>query len=1046
MEVVALVSGGKDSCFAMMRCLDYGHKVVALANLIPLDDGVDELDSYMYQTVGHQIVVSYAKCMGLPLFRRRIRGSTRDQGLKYNVTAGDEVEDMFALLSEVKRQIPSISAVSSGAIASDYQRLRVESVCSRLGLVSLAYLWKQDQTLLLEEMIRRGIVAITVKVAALGLKPSSHLGKELAELKCHLLQMNESYGINVCGEGGEYETLTLDCPLFCNARIILDDYEVILHSADSIASVGILHPRAFHLEHKPDSSDTIGDGSVTQDISSCVYEVDEVITCTDEEKHTLNPAVDACTNKDLCISKTGKNLRSISCWIQDRSRDLEVGLKEDLIAVLSGIDNQLQEEGLGWVNVLYVHLYISNMKEFGLANEVYVSFITEKKCYLGVPSRSTIELPLVQVGLGKAYVEVLVSDELKKRVLHVQSISCWAPSCIGPYSQATLYGEILYMAGQLGLDPPTMKLCPGGATAELELALQNSEAVANAFSCSIYSSAIHFLVYCSAQLTSDEKDEVEQTLQSSYITRLDCSKTGLYPTVLYVFAPDLPKGARVEIKPILYVPTNDDGVATREMETGMTQPAPSQAWSAQYSDLHDSCCQIHTIDGRICSAVVSVTSDIASKICSTAGQLYHTEDNLKAMARFCAFQIVKILGDNKFSWDSITMLRFYYSVENSVAADAMSRAFSEAFTELAEDNSSLRTDESPCYNIVPVSAKMRLLACCYNDPEMQIDPDTVYPIRPDCRLDAPKTRFKPRAGLTLSPKRWKLLHNEEGVLDIAGVIKRVQRGGIHPTIKGEVWEFLLGCYDPKSTTEQRNQLRQQRRLEYEKLKTKCREMDTTVGSGRVITMPVITEDGQPIADPNADGGARPSSVGSEQQTTGAPLPKEVIQWKLTLHQIGLDVNRTDRVLVYYESQENLARLWDILSVYSWVDKDIGYCQGMSDLCSPISIILEHEADAFWCFERLMHRVRRNFQSTSTSIGVRAQLTTLSTIMKSVDPKLHEHLENLDGGEYLFAFRMLMVLFRREFSFVDTMYLWELQNVAAHVVYGVQSKSLFNVGE
>jgi len=102
---------------------------------------------------------------------------------------------------------------------------------------------------------------------------------------------------------------------------------------------------------------------------------------------------------------------------------------------LSAIDNQLKEEGLGWVNVLYVHLYISNMKEFGLANEAYVSFITEKKCYLGVPSRSTIELPLVQVGLGKAYVEVLVSSELKKRVLHVQSISCWAPSCIGPYSQ-----------------------------------------------------------------------------------------------------------------------------------------------------------------------------------------------------------------------------------------------------------------------------------------------------------------------------------------------------------------------------------------------------------------------------------------------------------------------------------------------------------------------------------------------------------------------------------------------------------------------------------
>lgn len=60
---------------------------------------------------------------------------------------------MFILLNEVKQQIPSVAAVSSGAIASDYQRLRVENVCSRLGLVSLAYLWKQDQSLLLRDMV-----------------------------------------------------------------------------------------------------------------------------------------------------------------------------------------------------------------------------------------------------------------------------------------------------------------------------------------------------------------------------------------------------------------------------------------------------------------------------------------------------------------------------------------------------------------------------------------------------------------------------------------------------------------------------------------------------------------------------------------------------------------------------------------------------------------------------------------------------------------------------------------------------------------------------
>ena len=43
--------------------------------------------------------------------------------------------------------------------------------------------------------------------------------------------------------------------------------------------------------------------------------------------------------------------------------------------------------------------------------------------------------------------------------------------------------------------------------------------------------------------------------------------------------------------------------------------------------------------------------------------------------------------------------------------------------------------------------------------------------------------------------------------------------------------------------------------------------------------------------------------------------------------LGLDVLRTDRTLVFYEKQENLSKLWDILAVYAWIDKDVGYCQG-----------------------------------------------------------------------------------------------------------------------
>jgi diphthine-ammonia ligase len=60
------------------------------------------------------------------------------------------VEDLYQLLAFAKARMPAIQAVASGAIASDYQRLRVENVCARLGLVSLAYLWHQPQDQLLQ--------------------------------------------------------------------------------------------------------------------------------------------------------------------------------------------------------------------------------------------------------------------------------------------------------------------------------------------------------------------------------------------------------------------------------------------------------------------------------------------------------------------------------------------------------------------------------------------------------------------------------------------------------------------------------------------------------------------------------------------------------------------------------------------------------------------------------------------------------------------------------------------------------------------------------
>ncbi|EEE67300.1 hypothetical protein OsJ_24510 [Oryza sativa Japonica Group] len=315
--------------------------------------------------------------------------------------------------------------------------------------------------------------------------------------------------------------------------------------------------------------------------------------------------------------------------------------------------------------------------------------------------------------------------------------------------------------------------------------------------------------------------------------------------------------------------------------------------------------------------------------------------------------------------------------------------------------------------------------------------DSYYEVRSDCTDDVPKSKFKIKAGKTLSVRKWQAAFSTDGCLDIASVLSRIQKGGVHPTVRGKVWEFLLGCFDPRSTFDEREEIRQIRRLQYARWKEDCREMDSHVGSGKVITAPLITEDGRPIKDPlvlleatssenTSDGTSTSSTNGNEIDESASRITdKLIIDWKLTLHQIGLDVLRTDRTMVFYENKENLSKLWDILAVYAWIDKDVGYCQGMSDLCSPMIVLLKDEADAFWCFEKLMRRLRGNFKCTDQSVGVANQLQYLASIIQVLDPKLHDHLEILGGGDYLFAFRMFMVLFRREVSFGDSLYLWEM---------------------
>jgi len=271
MKVIALISGGKDSTFNMMECIRHGHEIVALVNLRPPnslsiqnethsanshDDICQELDSYMYQSVGNELIELYAQAAELPLYRATITGKVLNQNLDYEPTeSGDEVEDLYRCIQHCKQEMElkhgyTIEAVSSGAILSTYQKNRVENICTRLGMKSLAYLWSRNQSELLDEMIAQGIHAILIKVACMGLTPEKHLAQTLSQMRPHLKELEAKYGANVCGEGGEYETLTLDCPLFKKKKISILETQMKIHSNDAFAQVGYLLFKEFCLIDK----------------------------------------------------------------------------------------------------------------------------------------------------------------------------------------------------------------------------------------------------------------------------------------------------------------------------------------------------------------------------------------------------------------------------------------------------------------------------------------------------------------------------------------------------------------------------------------------------------------------------------------------------------------------------------------------------------------------------------------------------------------------------------------------------------------------------
>uniref|UniRef100_A0A3Q3BM71 TBC1 domain family, member 16 n=1 Tax=Kryptolebias marmoratus TaxID=37003 RepID=A0A3Q3BM71_KRYMA len=211
--------------------------------------------------------------------------------------------------------------------------------------------------------------------------------------------------------------------------------------------------------------------------------------------------------------------------------------------------------------------------------------------------------------------------------------------------------------------------------------------------------------------------------------------------------------------------------------------------------------------------------------------------------------------------------------------------------------------------------------------------------------------------------------------------KAIFFGGIDPSIRGEVWPFLLHYYSYDSTSEEREAWRLQKRAHYHDI----------------------------------------------QQRRLSMSPEEHSEfWRKVQFTVDKDVVRTDRSNQFFrgENNPNVEIMRRILLNYAVFNPDMGYCQGMSDLVAPLLAEIQDESDTFWCFVGLMENTI--FISSPRDEDMERQLMYLRELLRLMLPRFHQHLTRLgeDGLQLLFCHRWILLCFKREFPDTEALRMWE----------------------
>jgi ABC transporter with metal-binding/Fe-S-binding domain ATP-binding protein len=192
-RVAVLATGGKDSVLALYHVLKEGYEVKCLASMIPQRE-----DSWMFHYPNIRLVDLLAEAVEIPIAKAETSGIEEE-----------EVEDLKRLIQRL-----DVGGVVSGAIESTYQKTRIEKICRQLGIACITPLWQRLQQDILAEILSLRFEVIITGVYAYGFD-RDWLGRKIDETTVEdLVELNRKYGVSLVGEGGEYESMVLDAPLF----------------------------------------------------------------------------------------------------------------------------------------------------------------------------------------------------------------------------------------------------------------------------------------------------------------------------------------------------------------------------------------------------------------------------------------------------------------------------------------------------------------------------------------------------------------------------------------------------------------------------------------------------------------------------------------------------------------------------------------------------------------------------------------------------------------------------------------------------------------